>query len=99
MDYILIYIQKDSTLRSLFFSGNCSTCFGWYLRPSLGAQTTVFTVSGNCETVTATCRYFGRVGTGLSVAWEMYWSVLVRLRQRIYLDSFEFPFTLRTYLP
>jgi len=24
-------------------SGNCSTCFGWYHHPSLGAQTTVST--------------------------------------------------------
>ena len=27
-------------------SGNCSTCFGWYLHPSSGAQTTVSTASG-----------------------------------------------------
>jgi len=41
-------------------SGNCSTCFGWYLHPSSGAQTTVSTASGICQTVTATCRYSGR---------------------------------------
>jgi hypothetical protein len=35
-------------------------------------HTSVFTVSGNCQTVTATCRYCGRVGTGLSVVWELY---------------------------
>jgi hypothetical protein len=28
--YILIYIQRDATLHSLFISENCSTCFGWY---------------------------------------------------------------------
>ena len=50
-------------------SGNCSTCFGWYLHPSSGAQTTVSTASGICHTVTAICRYRGRVGTGLSVLW------------------------------
>jgi len=44
-----------------------STCFGWYLHPSSGAQTTVSTASGICHTVTSTCRYRGRVGTGLSV--------------------------------
>ena len=38
-------------------SGNCSTCFGWYLHPSSGAKTTVSTASGICYTVTATCRY------------------------------------------
>ena len=50
-------------------SGNCSTCFVWYLHPSSGAQTTVSTASGICHTVTAICRYRGRVGTGLSVLW------------------------------
>jgi len=45
---IPIYIQQDATLHSLFVSGNCSTCFGWYLHPSSGAHTTVSTVSGTC---------------------------------------------------
>ena len=53
-------------------SGNCSTCFGWYHHPSSGAQTTVSTASGICRTVTATCRYRGRAGTGLSVLWVAY---------------------------
>jgi hypothetical protein len=60
---IPIYIQEDATLHSLSLSGNCLTCFGWYLHPSSGAYTTVSTVSGICHTVTATCRYRGRVGT------------------------------------
>jgi hypothetical protein len=51
--YILIYIQQDATLHSLFISGNCSTCFGWYLHPSSGAHTTVSTASGTCQNVTA----------------------------------------------
>jgi len=55
-------------------SGNCSTCFGWYHHPSSGAKTTVPTASGICHTVTAICRYRGRVGTGLSVLWVAYWS-------------------------
>ena len=54
--YIPIYIQQDATLRSLFISGNCSTCFGWYLHPSSGAYTAVSTASGTCQTLTATCR-------------------------------------------
>ena len=37
-----------------FFLENCSTCFGWYLHPSSGAHTTVFTVSDTCQIVTAT---------------------------------------------
>ena len=42
--YILIYIQQNATLRSLFISGNCSTCFGWYLHPSSGAHTTIYSI-------------------------------------------------------
>jgi hypothetical protein len=66
---IPIYIQQVATLRSLFISGNCSTCFGWYFHPSAEAHTTVSTASGICHTVTAICRYRGSVGTGLSVLW------------------------------
>jgi hypothetical protein len=66
------YIQQDATLHSLFISGNCSICFGWYFHPSSGAHTTVATASGICHTVTVICRYRGRVGTGLSVLWEAY---------------------------
>ena len=67
-----IYIQQDATLHSLFISKNCPTCFGWYFHPSSGADTTVSTASGICHTVTAACRYRGRVGTGLSVLWVAY---------------------------
>ena len=52
---IPVYIQQDATLHSLFISGNCSTCFGWYFHPSSGAHTTVSTASGICHTVTAIC--------------------------------------------
>ena len=57
--YIPINIQQNTTLLSLFISGNCSTCFGWYLHPSSGAHSTVSTVFGTCQTVTATGRYSG----------------------------------------
>ena len=60
---IFIYIQQNVTLRSLFISVNCSTCFGWYLHSSSGAHTTVSTASDTCQTVTATCHYCGRGGT------------------------------------
>jgi len=40
--------------------------------PVAGAQTTVSTAPGICHTVTATCRYRGKVGTGLSVLWVTY---------------------------
>jgi hypothetical protein len=56
--YILLYIQQDAALHSLFISGNCSTCFGWYLHPSSGEQTTVSAASGICHTVIATCCYY-----------------------------------------
>ena len=52
--------------------GNCSTCFGRYLHPSSGAQTTVSTASGISHTVTVICRYRGRGGTGFSVLWVAY---------------------------
>ena len=58
-----MYIQQDATLHILFIYGNCSTCFGWFLHPSSGAHTTVSAVSGTCQTVTATFRYRGGVGT------------------------------------
>ena len=40
--------------------------------PIIKAHTTVSTASGVCHTVTATCRYRGRVGAGLSVMWVAY---------------------------
>ena len=78
--YCFWYISKKMkhyTVYSLL--ENCSTCFGCYLHRSSGAHTTVSTASGTCQTVTATCRYCGSAGTGSSVVWELYWSVLVRL--------------------
>ena len=65
-------IQRDAIFTQFILSGNCSTCFGRYLHPSSGAQTTVSTASGICHSVTATCRYREKVGTGLSVLWVAY---------------------------
>ena len=67
--YQEVIIKKS---HGLFISGNCSICFGWYFHPSSGTHTTVSTASGICRTVTTTCRYRGRVGTGLSVLWVAY---------------------------
>jgi tRNA pseudouridine-54 N-methylase len=58
LKYILIYIQQDATLHSLFIAGN-STHHQERIQLS--------TASGICHTVTAICRYRGRAGTGLSV--------------------------------
>ena len=40
--------------------------------PIMRSANNLSTVSGICHTVTATCRYRGRVGTGLSVMWVAY---------------------------
>jgi hypothetical protein len=40
--------------------------------PLSGAQTTVSTAFGICHTITAICRFRGKVGTGLSVLWVAY---------------------------
>jgi hypothetical protein len=69
---IYSYIQQNATSHILSISGNCSTCFGWYFHSSSGAYTTVSIESGICHTVTAICRFRGRVGTGLSVLWVAY---------------------------
>jgi hypothetical protein len=66
---IIILISNEMQLSQFILSGNCSTCFGWYLHPSSGAQTTVSTISGISHAVTVICGYRGRVGTGLSVLW------------------------------
>jgi hypothetical protein len=79
------YIEQDVKLHSLFISGNCSTCFECYIHPSLGAHTTVSTASGILQTVTATCRYCGRVGTGLSVLWVAY-ACVFGLKNVVYLN-------------
>ena len=43
------YISNEMQHYTVYlFLENCSTCFGWYLHPSSGAHTTVFTVSGTC---------------------------------------------------
>jgi len=59
---VLQYVSnKMHALHSLFISGNCSTYFGCYFHPSLGAHTTVSTASGICSsngvTNTRCCRY------------------------------------------
>jgi hypothetical protein len=64
---VAIIIQQDAAIYSLFISVGCSTCFGCYLHPSSGSLNTVFTVSGIIDTVTATSRERGWIGTGLGV--------------------------------
>ena len=57
--YILRYSNTYSTIcnaTQFVLTENCSTCFGCYHHPISGAQTTVSTASGVCQTVTATSR-------------------------------------------
>jgi len=75
---IYIYIQQDATLQILFNSGNRSTCFGWYLHPSSGAHTAVSTAFDTCQTVIATCRYRGGVGTGVPATDSSYGLISAR---------------------
>ena len=69
---LTLYIQRDATLHSLFYLETALHVSGGTFHPSSGAYTTVSTASGISHTVTATCRYRGRVGTGLSVLLVAY---------------------------
>jgi hypothetical protein len=62
MQRYTVYLYLETALH---ISGGTST-------PSSGAHTTVSTASDICRTVTAICRYRGRVGTGLSVLWVVF---------------------------
>ena len=57
---ILIYIQQDATLHSLFYLETALDISGGTSTPSSGAHATLSTASGICHTVTATCPYCGR---------------------------------------
>ena len=49
---ILLYkSQQDAHITEFILSDNRSTCFGHHYHPSLAAQTTVTTASGNCYTI------------------------------------------------
>jgi hypothetical protein len=63
---IVVYIQQEGTLHSLFF-WKVFYMFRAVPHPLSGAQTTVSTASGIFYTVTAICCYRERVGNGLSV--------------------------------
>jgi hypothetical protein len=66
---ILLYIQQDATLHSLFYLETALYVSGGTITHHQKRKTTVFTASGICHTVTAICRYRRRVRTGLSVLW------------------------------
>jgi hypothetical protein len=57
-------MSKKMRLYTVYYTFvNCSTCFGWLLHPSSGSHLTVITASGTGQTVFATFRYRGDVGT------------------------------------
>ena len=58
--YILIYIQQDATLHSLFYLETALHVSGGTFTHHQERNTTVSTASGISHTVTGTCRYSGR---------------------------------------
>jgi hypothetical protein len=58
--YILIHIQQDAMLHSLFYLETALQVLGGAITQSSGGQTTVSTSSGICHNVTVTCRYSDR---------------------------------------
>jgi hypothetical protein len=63
---ILIYIQQDAMLHSLFYLETALHVLGGTITHHQDRKE-LSTASGICHTVIAICRYCGRVGTGLSV--------------------------------
>ena len=57
---MLIIVQRNATIYSLFIAANRSTCSGWWHYPSSREHITVFTVSGTGRSVwAASSRYRG----------------------------------------
>jgi len=42
--FALCQISNKMQLYTVYLSVNCSTCFGWILHPSSGAQTTIYNI-------------------------------------------------------
>jgi hypothetical protein len=69
---ILIYIQQDATLYTLFYLKTALHVAGGTITHHQEHNTTLSTASGICHIIIGICRYCGRVGTGLSVLWVTY---------------------------
>ena len=65
--YILIYIQQDAKLHSLFISGNCSTCFGWRYHPKHVKQFPE--INKRCNV--ASCWIYRVIQEESALLWEM----------------------------
>jgi hypothetical protein len=72
LNNILIYIQQDATLHSLFYLGTALHVSGVTITHLQEHKTTVSTASGNRYHRIVVCCYRERVGTGLSVLWVAY---------------------------
>jgi hypothetical protein len=68
---ILIYIQQDAMLHSVFYVETALHVLGGTITHHQEHKQ-LSTASGTCHILIAICRYRGRVGTGLSVLWVAY---------------------------
>jgi hypothetical protein len=75
--YSFKYNQQDATLYNILYYCQCSTCFGWFLRPSSGAQElyTQHLVVPSLLVATAS-------GSNKPGAQELYTQHLVRTKRR-----------------
>ena len=73
--FVLIYF-RDVTLHSLFISGKLLYMFRVVSSPIIRSTHNCIYSIWYLLAITAVCLYCGRVGAGLSVAWELYRSVI-----------------------
>jgi hypothetical protein len=66
------YISKKLQRYTVYLYVETALCVSGGTSTHHQERVTVSTASGICHTVTAICRYHGRVGTGLSVLWVAY---------------------------
>jgi len=85
--HILVYIQQDATLRSLFYLETALYVLGCTITHHQERKQLLSTASGICHTVIAICRYRGRVGTGLSVLWVVYIHSLFYLETALHVSG------------
>ena len=81
--FLLIYFKRDAILHSLFISGKQFYMFRVVSPPIIRSTHNCIYSIWYLLTVTATWLYCGGVGGGLSVVWELYPPVLVRLQPQI----------------
>jgi hypothetical protein len=70
--WIFQYISNKMQRYTVYFIWKLLYMFRVVRPPVIRSSKTVSTASGICHTVTAICRYRGRVGTGLGMLWVVY---------------------------